>query len=99
MKMFGTIIFSWLVGLVSSMLNAWITICIFSWILTPTYGILAPPFWNLTIFFYLLAALSAKYTKEMEDASWEDIVKRSIYSIIASLMLLGVAKLIALMVL
>jgi hypothetical protein len=92
---FVQLIVGMIIYLGATFLNAWMAGYIFSWVLTPTYGIPAPSFWHLVVFFMVWVAIRMRYNKQTEDMEWEDAIKYSIISIISSLMFFGLAALMA----
>lgn len=99
MGSFAKFIIGITLGLINTAINVWIAGYIFLWILTPNYGVVAPTNSQLFVFFMLWSAMKTSYSKDHEDSSWNDVLRRSIITIVATLMAFGMAALVAAMLL
>lgn len=84
-----------LISLVSTLINVWIAGYVFSWILTPVYGILAPSFGQMFVFFMLWGAIKLRFGKEHDEMKWEDGVRYAIIANLSSLLFFGLAAIVA----
>jgi len=95
MEKFGLWVLLILLGFVGVAINVLCVNCIFSWVLTPTYGLAVPSFWQLFLFFYVWAAIKPNY----KEGDIKVSVKNTFIVILAKLFILGIAVLISLAVL